>query len=39
MSNFKRLDDIDLEVLAGIVPRERILWGDEINEEYSHDEL
>jgi glycolate oxidase len=39
MSNFKRLDDIDLEVLAGIVPRERILWGNEINEEYSHDEL
>lgn len=39
MSNFKRLDEVDLSVLAGIVPRERILWGDEINEEYSHDEL
>lgn len=39
MSEFKRLDDADLEALAAIVPRERILWGSEINEEYSHDEL
>ncbi len=29
----------DLEAVSAFVPRERLLWQEEINEEYSHDEL
>ena len=39
MSEYKKLTEADLEEIAKIVPRERILWADEVNEEYSHDEL
>lgn len=39
MSEYKKLDTADLEAIASFVPRERILWDTEINEEYSHDEL
>ena len=39
MSGYKRMNESDLAVISGFVDRERILWGDEINEEYSHDEL
>ncbi|MBR0358193.1 MAG: FAD-binding oxidoreductase, partial [Selenomonadaceae bacterium] len=39
MSEYKKLTEQDLAEVAKIVPRERILWADEINEEYSHDEL
>lgn len=39
MSGYKKLTEQDLAEIAKIVPRERLLWGDEINEEYSHDEL
>ncbi|HCP95689.1 MAG TPA: 2-hydroxy-acid oxidase [Anaerovibrio sp.] len=39
MSEYKVLDASDLEAISQYVPRERILWADEINEEYSHDEL
>lgn len=39
MSEYKKLTEQDLAEIAKIVPRERILWADEINEEYSHDEL
>ncbi|MBQ1855729.1 MAG: FAD-dependent oxidoreductase, partial [Anaerovibrio sp.] len=39
MSEYKVLDASDLEAISQFVPRERILWADEINEEYSHDEL
>ena len=39
MSNYKTFDEKDLEALAKIVDRERLLWKDEIKEEYSHDEL
>ncbi|MBQ6758767.1 MAG: FAD-binding oxidoreductase [Selenomonadaceae bacterium] len=39
MSNYKKMDEQDLAVIATFLDRERILWRDEINEEYSHDEL
>ena len=39
MSDYKRPDEQDLAVIATFLDRERILWRDEINEEYSHDEL
>ena len=39
MSNYKTFDEKDFEALAQIVDRERLLWKDEIKEEYSHDEL
>lgn len=39
MSEYKKLTEQDLAAIEKIVPRERILWADEINEEYSHDEL
>lgn len=39
MSEYKKLTDRDLEKISEFVPRNRILWHDEINEEYSHDEL
>ncbi|MBR3050949.1 MAG: FAD-binding oxidoreductase, partial [Selenomonadaceae bacterium] len=39
MSNYKTVDEKDLAVIATFLDRERILWKDEINEEYSHDEL
>ena len=39
MSDYKKMDEQDLAVIATFLDRERILWKDEINEEYSHDEL
>lgn len=39
MTEYKQVTEEDLAVLAGFVDRERLLFGDEINEEYSHDEL
>lgn len=39
MTEYKQVTEEDLAVLAGFVNRERLLFGDEINEEYSHDEL
>ena len=39
MSNYKQMDEQDLKIIATFLDRERILWRDEINEEYSHDEL
>ena len=39
MSEYKKLTEQDLAAIEKIVPRERILWANEINEEYSHDEL
>ena len=39
MSEDKKLTEQDLAAIEKIVPRERILWANEINEEYSHDEL
>ncbi len=39
MSTYKKMDEKDLEYISSFMDRERILWGDEINEEYSHDEL
>lgn len=39
MTDYKKVTQTDLDNLAAITGRERILWHDEINEEYSHDEL
>lgn len=39
MSYYKKLTATDLIKISGFVPRNRILWKNEINEEYSHDEL
>ena len=39
MSKYKRMDDDDLKFVEGFIDRQRILWQDEIKEEYSHDEL
>ena len=39
MTEYKQVTEEDLAVLAGFVDRERLLFGAEINEEYSHDEL
>ena len=39
MSSYKKPDEQDLAVISTFLDRERILWRDEINEEYSHDEL
>lgn len=39
MTTYKKLTQDDLNAISSFIPRERILWKDEINEEYSHDEL
>lgn len=39
MNTYKTFDEKDFEALAQIVDRDRLLWKDEIKEEYSHDEL
>lgn len=38
--NYKRLDQIDLEYIQSVIgDKERVLYSENINEEYSHDEL
>ncbi len=38
--NYKKLDQIDLEYIQSVIgDKERVLYGESINEEYSHDEL
>ncbi len=39
MMEYKQITKEDLAVIAGFMDRERLLFGEEINEEYSHDEL
>lgn len=39
MTDYKRVIEDDLNNLAKMIGREKLLWHDEINEEYSHDEL
>ncbi|MBO6178556.1 MAG: FAD-binding protein [Selenomonadaceae bacterium] len=39
MSNYKQMTEEDLSYIASFMDRDRLLWKDEINEEYSHDEL
>ncbi|MBB5337209.1 FAD-binding oxidoreductase [Pectinatus brassicae] len=39
MNTYKRLDQDDLKNITAFINRDRILWDNEINEEYSHDEL
>ncbi len=39
MTTYKKMTQEDLNKISEFIPRERILWADEINEEYSHDEL
>ncbi len=38
--NYKKIDQKDMDYILSVVgERERVLYGEEINEEYSHDEL
>lgn len=39
MSKHKAMDEKDLEAISKFIERDRLLWKDEINEDYSHDEL
>ncbi|MCH3959695.1 MAG: FAD-binding protein [Selenomonas sp.] len=39
MTAYKKLEETDLQAVASFIARDRILWNQEINEEYSHDEL
>lgn len=39
MSAYNQIGKEDLLFIAGFIDRERLLFGKEINEEYSHDEL
>ena len=39
MSAYKNIDENDYKAILSIVPEERVLYKDNINEEYSHDEL
>ena len=40
MSNYKTLEASDIEFIKNVInDPKRILYGEEINEEYSHDEL
>ena len=39
MSEYRQVGKEDLLAIAGFIDRERLLFGEEINEEYSHDEL
>ncbi len=39
MSSYKQMNEEDLSYIASFMDRDRLLWKDEINEEYSHDEL
>ncbi|BAL83405.1 putative (S)-2-hydroxy-acid oxidase [Selenomonas ruminantium subsp. lactilytica TAM6421] len=39
MMEYKQITKEDLDIIAGFMDRERLLFGEEINEEYSHDEL
>ena len=37
--DYKKVDEKDVEYLRTLVDADRILVGDEISEDYSHDEL
>lgn len=39
MSAYKKIDENDYKAILSIVPEERVLYKENINEEYSHDEL
>ena len=40
MGNYKKLDDKDIAFIKNVIgDEERVLVGENINEEYSHDEL
>ncbi|MBC2396886.1 FAD-binding oxidoreductase [Clostridium tetanomorphum] len=38
-NNYKKIDENDIEFLKSIIDKDRIYIGDEINEDFSHDEL
>ncbi|WP_027623186.1 FAD-binding oxidoreductase [Clostridium lundense] len=38
-NNYKKIDEKDIEFLKALVGKERICIGNEINEDFSHDEL
>lgn len=37
--NYKAIDEKDIEYLISILGKDRVLVGDEISEDFSHDEL
>ncbi|MCT4631592.1 MAG: FAD-binding oxidoreductase [Firmicutes bacterium] len=39
MVEYKKIDNIDIDYLRNLVDKERIIYGSEISEDYSHDEL
>jgi glycolate oxidase len=39
MSQYKKVDNKDVEFLKSVVGEDKVLYGDEISEDYSHDEL
>ncbi|MEG2418653.1 MAG: FAD-binding protein, partial [Eubacterium sp.] len=36
---YKKIDEFDIDYLLSLVDRNRIMVGDEISEDYSHDEM
>ena len=36
---YKKVDNKDIEYLKKVIPNDRILVGDEISEDFYHDEL
>lgn len=39
MNQYKRIDNKDIEFLKNVVGEDKVLHGNDINEDYSHDEL
>lgn len=39
MNQYKRIDNKDIEFLKNVVGEDKVLYGNDINEDYSHDEL
>lgn len=37
--NYKKIDDKDIEFLTALLGKDRVFTGEEINEDFSHDEL
>ncbi|MCL1940931.1 MAG: FAD-binding oxidoreductase, partial [Synergistaceae bacterium] len=36
---YKKIDESDMAFLMGLIPQERLYFGEDINPDYSHDEL
>ncbi|MBM7869160.1 glycolate oxidase [Clostridium pascui] len=39
MNQYKKIDNKDIEFLKNVVGEDKVLYGSDINEDYSHDEL